>query len=118
MSEGALRGTRLGASSYETDENVLLAPRRSVHYDCPKGHELVIPMSLEADFPATWECHCGTAALMRDGVAPVVKPAKHVRTHWDMLRERRSIEELEVLLAERLEMLRDTHSYVQERKSA
>jgi len=29
-----------------------------------------------------------------------------VRTHWDMLRERRSIAELEELLAERLSLLR------------
>lgn len=118
MSDGALRGTRLGASSYETEENVLLAPRHSISYDCPNGHVLVIPMALEADVPAMWECHCGASALMRDGIQPEVKPVKHVRTHWDMLRERRSIEELEVLLAERLELLRDAHSYLEERKSA
>ena len=34
------------------------------------------------------------------------KPAKPPRTHWDMLRERRTIEELDVLLEERLEQLR------------
>jgi hypothetical protein len=32
--------------------------------------------------------------------------AKHVRSHWDMLLERRTIAELEELLAERLELLR------------
>ena len=35
-----------------------------------------------------------------------VKKGKPPRTHWDMLLERRSIKELEVLLAERLEHLR------------
>ena len=34
------------------------------------------------------------------------KPAKPPRSHWDMLRERRSIEELEVLLDERIDLLR------------
>jgi hypothetical protein len=34
------------------------------------------------------------------------KPAKPPRTHWDMLRERRTIEELDVLLEERVEQLR------------
>ena len=35
-----------------------------------------------------------------------VKEARYVRTHWDMLLERRSIAELEELLTERLALLR------------
>ena len=35
-----------------------------------------------------------------------MKATKPARTHWDMLRERRSIEELEELLAERLDEIR------------
>jgi len=34
------------------------------------------------------------------------KPIKPPRTHWDMLRERRSIEELDELLEERINHLR------------
>ena len=41
-----------------------------------------------------------------DGPAPVAKKVKPARTHWDMLIERRSIEDLEQVLAERLEFLR------------
>ena len=37
---------------------------------------------------------------------PSCKEEKPARTHWDMLRERRSIAELEDLLAERLTLLR------------
>ena len=40
-------------------------------------------------------------------MVPEVKASKPPRTHWDMLRERRSIEELEDLLAERLDELRN-----------
>ena len=86
---------------------MVLAPRQTITYDCPNGHLLTVPMSAEADVPAEWECHCGAKALQRDGVRPTAKPTKPARTHWDMLRERRSIEELEELLAERLEILRD-----------
>ncbi len=107
MSDGALRGTRLGATSYETDDHVELAPRQVVHYDCPQGHTISMPFSVEAEVPAVWECRCGSEAIIRDGVKPEGKPAKHVRTHWDMLLERRTIEDLEVLLQERLEILRD-----------
>ena len=107
MSE-ALRGSRLGATSYETDDHVELAPRQVVTYDCPNGHTVTMPFSVEADVPAVWECRCGAEAVIRDGEKPETKPAKHVRTHWDMLLERRTIEDLEVLLTERLELLRGT----------
>ena len=41
-----------------------------------------------------------------DGTLPEAKDEKPPRTHWDMLIERRSISDLEELLAERLELLR------------
>lgn len=107
MSERVLRGSRLGAVSYETDRDTDLAPRRMVPYACPKGHRFTVPMASEADLPVTWECTtCGATALLVDGAVPEEKKGKPARTHWDMLLERRSVEDLEVLLAERLELLR------------
>ncbi|MDK8299884.1 MAG: RNA polymerase-binding protein RbpA, partial [Actinomycetaceae bacterium UMB1218B] len=52
---------------------------------------------------------CGSSAELI-GDAPEdeeTKPAKAVRTHWDMLRERRSLEELEVVLNEQLTAYRE-----------
>ncbi len=106
MSERALRGSRLGAQSYESDHGVDVAPRQHVSYDCPRGHHFDVPFSVEADIPAVWECGCGAEALRADGARPEEKKAKPARTHWDMLLERRSIAELEELLTERLELLR------------
>ena len=109
MAERALRGSRLGAQSYETDLGVEMAPRQSVTYDCPRDHRFTIPFSLEADVPEVWECTvCGAEALRVDGTRPEPKAGKPARTHWDMLLERRSVKDLEVLLAERLELLRAT----------
>jgi RNA polymerase-binding protein len=103
MGERVLRGSRLGTTSYETDRNTDLAPRREVIFDCPEGHETRMPMALDAEVPATWECRtCGVTALLRDGEEPVAKGGKPVRTHWDMLLERRSVDELEDVLNERL----------------
>jgi hypothetical protein len=45
-------------------------------------------------------------ALRENTEAPEEKHGKPVRTHWDMLMERRTTAELEELLAERLELLR------------
>ncbi|HET7531127.1 MAG TPA: RNA polymerase-binding protein RbpA [Mycobacteriales bacterium] len=103
MGERVLRGSRLGTTSYETDRNTDLAPRQDVSYDCPHGHVTAVPMSSDAELPATWECRiCGATALLRDGAEPEAKKIKTPRTHWDMLLERRSIEDLEEVLAERI----------------
>ena len=65
-------------------------------------------MSVEADVPAVWECpRCGAEALSTSGILREEKAEKPVRTHWDMLLERRSEKELEDILKERLELLRD-----------
>jgi hypothetical protein len=50
---------------------------------------------------------CCANALLRVGEQPEAKPDKHVRTHWDMLLERRSVAELEEVLAERLAVLHE-----------
>ena len=106
MSERNLRGSRLGGASLESESGVEPAERQLVSYHCPNGHTVTVPMSLEADVPPLWECRCGAEALRADTDAPEKKAGKPARTHWDMLLERRSIAELEVLLDERLELLR------------
>ena len=107
MAERTLRGARLGGQSFEDERGIEFAARQQVGYACPQGHEFEIPMSVEADIPANWECpRCGAVALSVDGILPEEKAEKPVRTHWDMLLERRSLGELEDILTERLELLR------------
>lgn len=106
MSENTLRGTRLGAASYENDDRVLPAERMVVSYDCPRGHVTAVPFSTEAEeIPILWQCRCGAEALQREAERPDTTPARPVRTHWDMLLERRTIHDLEELLDERLALL-------------
>lgn len=106
MSDRSMRGTRLGAQSLETDIGVRPAARQDVVYYCPNGHRVVVPFSVEAEIPSLWECRCGAMALRENTREPESTPNKPVRTHWDMLMERRTTAELEVLLEERLELLR------------
>ena len=107
MAERTLRGARLGGQSFEDERGIEFAARQQVGYACPQGHDFEITMSDEAVVPATWECpRCGAEALSVDGVQPQAKVEKPVRTHWDMLLERRSVTELEDILSERLELLR------------
>jgi hypothetical protein len=108
MAERALRGTRLGATSYENDRNTDLAPRREVAFDCPKGHHFTVPFAAEAEIPAVWECRvCGATAFTAAVDLPAQKKAKPPRSHWDMLMERRTIADLEEVLAERLAVIRE-----------
>ncbi|HEY5989187.1 MAG TPA: RNA polymerase-binding protein RbpA [Streptosporangiaceae bacterium] len=107
MAERALRGTRLGATSYENDRNTDLAPRQEIGFDCPKGHHFSVPFAAEAEVPSTWECRvCGAVAFTSAGDLAAPKKVKPPRSHWDMLRERRSIADLEEVLAERLALIR------------
>ncbi|WP_445166844.1 RNA polymerase-binding protein RbpA [Mycolicibacterium sp. Dal123E01] len=103
-----LRGSRLGSVSYETDRNDNLAPRLIARYRTANGEEFDIPMADDAEIPDTWQCRNGMEGNLIDGGEPVEpkKKAKVPRTPWDMLRERRTIEELEELLQERLALLR------------
>jgi hypothetical protein len=97
----------IGAKSMESDEGVDFAPRFQAYYDCPNGHTIILPFATDAEVPLVWECRCGSEANLRDGDLPMPKTVKPQRTHWDMLLERRSIQELQELLDERLELLRD-----------
>ena len=107
MADRVLRGSRLGAVSYENDAGVELAPRAVTTYDCPQGHVTAVPFSDEAEVPYTWECRtCGSSARRRDGDQPAPKAVKPPRTHWDMLMERRTEGDLEEVLNERLAILR------------
>ena len=51
-------------------------------------------------------CKNGQLGTLVEGEGVESKPVKPPRTHWDMLLERRSLEELDVLLEERIELLR------------
>jgi hypothetical protein len=107
MGERMLRGSRLGAVSYESDRNTELAPRQTREYLCARGHQFEVPFAVDAEVPTTWECKFdGTVARIVDGTEPEQKKAKPPRTHWDMLLERRSMAELDDILNERLEEVR------------
>jgi hypothetical protein len=66
-----------------------------------------VPFAAEAEIPANWECRvCGALAVTATGDQPAAKKAKPPRSHWDMLLERRTVADLEEVLAERLAVIR------------
>lgn len=109
MADRALRGMQIGSKSMESEDGVVFADRYMVKYACPNGHVFDMPLSVEAAPPNTWECRCGTSAELLGETTEHIepKPVKPVRTHWDMLCERRSFEELEAVLNEQLTAYRE-----------
>ena len=106
MADRVLRGSRMGAVSYETDRDHDLAPRMMVRYRTESGEIFEVPFADDAEIPGEWLCKNGQIGELVEGEGTEAKPVKPPRTHWDMLRERRSLEELDELLEERLEQLR------------
>jgi RNA polymerase-binding protein len=110
MANRAMRGSRLGSVSYETDRSHDLAPRQIARYRTDDGGEFEVPFADDAEIPGTWWCRNGMQGTLidgGDGVEP--KKVKVPRTPWDMLRDRRSIEELEELLKERIAIIKSRH---------
>lgn len=111
MADRSLRGMRLGAQSLQSEEGVIFSDRATQLYRCSRcGRETAVTFAADAEPPQTWECrNCGAEAILLVDAQPVEvirEDQKQARTHWDMLLERRTREELEVLLDERLEFLR------------
>lgn len=106
MSDRSLRGMRIGAQSMETEAGVEPAARQQVEYRTEDGESVVVTFAAEADVPNTWHTKSGKEALRVDAKTPDTNDTKPQRTHWDMLLERRSIEELDETLEGQLQKFR------------
>lgn len=110
------RGTRVGvtfgeSSKNETDSHVRdNLPRIQVSYWCGKGHEtqLVFLKLPEDQLPKSWDCRkCGSVAGRIPGDTPAARQDDEVyKSHLDYVKERRSSQDAEVVLAGALERLR------------
>lgn len=105
-----MRGMRLGSQSLESDAGVELSARQRKRFRCSEGHEFEMVFSATAELPETWECKsCPEIAIRLEDDIPIVLTSADTdapRTHYDMVLERRSREELEELLQEMLADMR------------
>ena len=107
MGERSLRGSRLGSVSYETERNTAPIDRQYAEYRCRPAtcSRCPSPTTPSSRTPGSASSTVRAAKLV-GGAEPAPKKVKPPRTHWDMLLERRSVEDLEEVLAERLDVLR------------
>ena len=111
MADRSLRGMRLGTQSLQSEEGVEFSPRKRSVYRTATGTTFEVVFAADAEIPQTWESpKSGDEGFLLDAdgepVEQVVVEAKIPRSHWDMLLERRTRDELEELLQERLDYLR------------
>lgn len=112
MAERTLRGARIGSSSLQGEEGIEFSPRKRVVYHTDAGTTFSVLFDIDAEPPPDWfDSRTGEMGFLdneegRAARAEIEEKEAQQRTHWDMLLERRSREELEELLQERLEMLR------------
>ncbi|MDR1798984.1 MAG: RNA polymerase-binding protein RbpA [Bifidobacteriaceae bacterium] len=107
MAERRLTGSGIGVHSFETEEGIEFAARMNVTYDCHCGHASTLPFSVEAEVPKMWPCRCGGLGVLRDLSGFQAPEGRKKRSHWDMVLERRTVADLELLLEERLTLLRE-----------
>ncbi|HMM81611.1 MAG TPA: RNA polymerase-binding protein RbpA [Terrimesophilobacter sp.] len=111
MADRSLRGMRLGAQSLQSEEGVTFSPRRRSTYQLDDGSTFEVTFAADAEIPTLWESPKSgrEGRLLGENGKPVPLDETDVRiprTHWDMLLERRTREELQELLDERLTFLR------------
>ncbi|MFZ7088755.1 RNA polymerase-binding protein RbpA [Curtobacterium sp. RRHDQ10] len=111
MADRSLRGMRLGSQSLQSEEGVEFSDRTRAVYQTDSGTTFDVVFAADAEIPQTWSSPRSglEGVLLGDDGMPVEvadEDVKVPRTHWDMLLERRSREELEELLEERLTVLR------------
>ena len=83
-----------------------MADRVEITYICPLDHEFTRVFAADATVPASWDCpRCGKNATT-ELAQSAEETAERPRTHWDMVLERRSLDELDDMLAERIRQLR------------
>lgn len=110
MGQQTMRGIRLGAHSLESEIGVSYSPRNKHSYQCSNSHISELVFAQDAELPNTWQCKScpEQAILLTDGklIKLDLNELKTPRSHWEMLLERRSKEDLEEILKERISYIR------------
>lgn len=116
MSDKRLRGSTLGRISFENEIGAEIAPRQTVQYQTEAGETFSVVFDALADVPYEWTSpHTGhrgrlltSSGKTITGIDPnAPAPTPPTVTHWEQLMKRRTVEELEVLLADRIAVMRE-----------
>ena len=84
------------------------APRQKLDYYCANGHVTRLAFAMDAEIPETWDCpSCGLPAGQDRAEPPPALKVEPYKSHLAYVKERRSEEDGEALLAEALARIAD-----------
>mgnify|MGYP000532363590 CR=1 FL=1 len=110
MLDESMRGSSMSHISYEVDRGDHVSVQL-VTYTCHEGHKTTLPFAADAEeIPTTWECNCGQIASLPDVEIPEPAPVRTRRSHYEIVRERRSEDELAQMFVMKLHQLHDYDS--------
>ena len=114
-----IRGSRMNSSAYSAlDDLVEPAETQQISYVCSCGRKFSLRLFAEAEtIPLSWDCPtCGGKARTEVPEAEEIPVPRRAgspsKTPWQQLLERRSIADLEIILEERLAVLRATYGSI------
>ena len=103
----AIRGSRVGAGPMGEAERGEPAPRHRISYWCANNHESRPSFADDAAIPEIWDCPtCGYPAGRDPENPPTPAKVEPYKTHLAYVKERRSDDDGDAILAEALERLK------------
>lgn len=115
MNDKRLLGSRLGSTSFESEVGVEFVARQEITFRTDDGEEFAVTFMEGVDVPYEWVSprSSNTGRRLDAAGKPVVgvdpnapAPPPTPVTHWEQLLKRRTLDELEEILAERREEMR------------
>jgi hypothetical protein len=104
----AIRGSRIGAGPAGEADRGDSAPRQRIQFHCGNGHVTARIFAVDADIPDQWDCpRCGLPAGQDASAPPAAPRNEPYKSHLAYVKERRTDEEGDALLAEALERVAD-----------
>jgi hypothetical protein len=103
MAGHQIRGSRVGAGRAGETARGDSVDRHRLEFFCSNGHITRLSFAIDADLPQTWDCpNCGQPAGLDQQSPPESRHNEPYKTHLAYVKERRSDQDAEALLAEAL----------------
>ena len=103
MAGHVIRGARIGSGPAGESDRGESAPRQRISFFCANGHSTVRRFAVDAEVPTTWDCpSCGLPAGQDAQSPPPATRNEPFKSHLAYVKERRTDEEGDALLAEAL----------------
>lgn len=98
-----IRGSRVGAGPTGESHRGDVVARQRLQFFCANGHVTTLSFATDAELPVTWDCpSCGLPAGLDQKAPPQIPRNEPYKSHLAYVKERRTDEDGEALLAEAL----------------